>query len=145
MDRTHEDIHDELLVLQCQNGDADALKALVARYHPRLGRLAWRLTAERDAVRDIVQESWLAIVRGINRLDDPARFRAWAGRIVRNKCADWTRRKIVHRSATQDLHNAAVISASGNPSAESESESELTRLRDALVTRKNEAAERPPT
>ena len=68
MSRTHEDIRDELLVLECQEGDADALKTLIKRWQPRLGRLAWRLTAEREAARDVVQDTWLAIVRGIKRL-----------------------------------------------------------------------------
>ena len=81
MSRTHEDIQDELLVLQCQEGDGEAMKLLIARWHPRLGRLAWRLTGERDAAQDIVQEAWLAIVRGLRRVGDPARFRLWAYRV----------------------------------------------------------------
>ncbi len=132
MSRTHEDIQDELLVLQCQEGDSEALKVLIARWHPRLGRLAWRLTAERDAVQDIVQDAWLAIVRGLRRLDDPARFRSWAYRIVTHKCADWTRRRVVRRSDEKRLRDAAV-KASNDSSNEADLVDEVARMRDALT------------
>lgn len=131
MVRSHEDIQDELLVLQCQSGDAEALRALIARWQPRLVRLAWRLTAEREAARDVVQEAWLAIVRGLRRLDDPARFRSWAYRIVSNKCTDWTRRRIARRSVAENLHDAAE-SARGDSSNESDSADDVDRMRDAL-------------
>ena len=111
MSRTHEDIEDELLVLLCQEGDGEALEALIARWQPRLVRLAWRLTADREAVRDVAQDAWLAIVRGLKRLDDPARFRVWAYRIVKNKSADWTRRRIAQRNTGRNLRNATVEAA----------------------------------
>ena len=133
MSRTSEDIQDELLVLQCQDGDGEAMKTLIRRWQPRLGRLAWRLTGEREAARDIVQDAWLAIVRGLRRLDDPARFRSWAYRIVGNKCADWTRRRIVHRAAADKLRDT-VESASGDPSNRAAAASEVDRLRAALRT-----------
>ena len=127
-----EEIQDELLVLQCQEGNDHALETLIRRWQPRLKRLAWRLTAHREAAADIVQDAWLAIVRGLNRLDDPARFRAWAYRIVSNKCADWTRRRVVQRSITQNLQRE-VASTQANGPDETDSANELARLRDALA------------
>ena len=43
----------------------------------------------------------MAIVRGLGSLRDPARFRAWALRIVANKARDWIRREQSRRGATQ--------------------------------------------
>ena len=131
MSRTHEDIQDELLVIQCQEGDDKALESLIARWQPRLGRFAWRLTGEREAARDIVQDAWLAIVKGIRRLDDPARFRTWAYRIVSNKCADWIRRRAAHRSATRNMGDATVASSTEEVSA-SDSRGDVARLRQAM-------------
>jgi RNA polymerase sigma factor (sigma-70 family) len=91
--RTPDDIYDELLVLRCQDGEAQALVELVERWRPKLMRLAMRLTGLPDAAEEVVQASWLAILRGVNRLDDPARFRRWAYRIATNKCADWVRER----------------------------------------------------
>lgn len=131
MGRTHEDIRDELLVLQCQDGDSEALKVLIGRWQPRFVRLAWRLTAEREAARDVVQDAWLAIVRGLKRLDDPAMFRAWAYRIVTNKCADWTRRRVVQRRVTKDLRDVGA-SAGIETSNATDSVGEVARMREAL-------------
>jgi len=132
MSRTPDDIEDELLVLQCQTGDAEALKTLIGRWQTRLGRLAYRLTGEREAARDSVQEAWLSIIRGVARLDDPARFRSWAYRIVRNKCADWVRRRGVQRVADEELRTVAPPE-SADPPASSDSSEEMERLREALA------------
>ena len=70
--------YDELLVLRSQDGDRGALDELVNRWQGRFFRHACRLTANPDSARDAVQEAWIAIVRGLRRLDDPARFGPWA-------------------------------------------------------------------
>jgi len=107
--RTTEDIHDELLVMQCQDGDGESLIALVNRWQPRLLCHAMRLTREHEAAMDVVQDAWVAIVRGIRRLDDPACFAPWAYRIASNKCADWTRQRQRQRAnfASLDVEPAA--------------------------------------
>lgn len=105
MQRTAEHILDESLVLRSKSGDASAHTELIERWHPRLYRHARRLVDHVDAAEEVMQESWLAIVRMLSRLDDPARFGPWAYRIVTNKCADWTRRRA--RDRARGLHNAS--------------------------------------
>jgi RNA polymerase sigma-70 factor (ECF subfamily) len=97
MNRTPQDIQNELLVYDCQEGNPESLKHLVQRWHPRFLSWAFRIIADRGASADVVQDAWLAIVRGLHRLDDPARFPAWAYRIVAHKCADWTRNQAQRR------------------------------------------------
>ncbi|MBX3359418.1 MAG: RNA polymerase sigma factor [Phycisphaeraceae bacterium] len=80
----------ELLVLRAQAGDRSALDTLVSIHQSAFRRCADALAARGHAA-DALQESWLAIVRSLPRLDDPARFRAWAYRILTNKCADTIR------------------------------------------------------
>ncbi|MBN2296552.1 MAG: sigma-70 family RNA polymerase sigma factor [Pirellulales bacterium] len=96
-------IKDELLVLEAQGGDIDAFAALVDRWQPSLWRHAWRLIGDKDAAYDVVQEAWLAMVRGLGRLDDAARFRAWAYAIVSHKCRDWIRRQSRRRGLRNSL------------------------------------------
>jgi RNA polymerase sigma-70 factor (ECF subfamily) len=88
-----EQLVDEILVMDCQSGSAEALDMLVSRWQKRLWRYACRLTGSSEAAWEVTQESWLGIIRGIRRLNDPARFRAWAYRIVTNKSRDWIRKK----------------------------------------------------
>lgn len=94
-------LNDELLVLRCQEGDAEAFELLVGRWQSRLWRHAWRLTGDESAAWDAIQESWIGISRGIHRLADAAAFPAWAYQIVSNKCRDSVRRERRRRAAAE--------------------------------------------
>jgi RNA polymerase sigma-70 factor, ECF subfamily len=84
---------DEVLVLDCQSGSLGAFETLVERWQKRLWRHAYYLTGDAEAAWDVTQESWLGIMRGIARLEDPARFPDWAFRIVTHKAGDWLRQR----------------------------------------------------
>lgn len=86
MRRDTERIFDEYLAAAARTGDRAAWERLVARWHPRLIRHAWRLTGNAEQARDMVQEAWMEILRGLRRLDDVAAFPAWAFRIVTRRC-----------------------------------------------------------
>jgi RNA polymerase sigma-70 factor (ECF subfamily) len=104
MDRSVEQIVDEILVMDCQSGRAKVLEILVSRWQKRLWQYAYGLTGDSEAAWDVTQESWLGIIRGIGRLNDPARFRPWAYRIVTNKASDWIKRnKAVKKADVGDL------------------------------------------
>ena len=104
VDRSVEQIVDEILVMDCQSGRSKALEILVSRWQERLWRYARRLTGDSEAAWDITQESWLGIIRGISRLNDPARFRSWAYRIVTNKASDWLKKnKAVRKTDIGEL------------------------------------------
>lgn len=79
-----ETILDELLVLRCRRGDAAAWRAMVSRYERRLLYFIRRLVGnERDAW-DLLQQTWLAALKGLAGLDDPKFLRTWLYRIARN-------------------------------------------------------------
>jgi RNA polymerase sigma-70 factor (ECF subfamily) len=92
VDRPVEQLIDEILVLDCQSGRVKALEILVSRWQKRLWQYASNLTGDTDAAWDITQDSWLGIIKGLRKLNDPARFRPWAYRIVTNKVNDWIRK-----------------------------------------------------
>lgn len=93
MDRDPEQVLDEYLVMLARAGSATAFARLAARWTPRLRRHAGRLLASPDGADDAVQEAWLGIARGLKRLDDPARFPAWALAITSRRCIDVLRRR----------------------------------------------------
>jgi RNA polymerase sigma factor (sigma-70 family) len=92
-----------MLVLRCQAGDTAAFEQIAGRWQCRLVRHAMRLLRDHDAASEAVQEAWLAIVRGMHRLDDPARFAPWAYRILRNKCMDRLRQATRSRAREEEL------------------------------------------
>jgi RNA polymerase sigma factor (sigma-70 family) len=86
-------IEDQLLVMDAQDGDAQAMEKLVGRWQKRLWLHTFRLTADHHAAWDITQQSWLGVIKGLRKLHDPASFRAWAYRITTNKSLDWLQRR----------------------------------------------------
>jgi len=90
-------LFDELLVLLIQQGDKRALERLHGRWNRRLARAALRYTGDPDIARDLVQECWIGIWKGIKRLRDPSRFRAYAFAILHRRGADYLRTKIRDR------------------------------------------------
>jgi RNA polymerase sigma factor (sigma-70 family) len=84
--RDSERIYDEFLVAAAITGDSKALLRLVTRWQSRLWRHAWRVMGDSDRAKDVVQEAWIDILRGLARLDDVAAFPAWAYRIVTRRC-----------------------------------------------------------
>jgi RNA polymerase sigma factor (sigma-70 family) len=130
MTRSLRDILDEWLVLKCQDGDAEALRELVGRYEQRIWRHALYLTGRREAAREVVQETWLAIVRGLPRLRDPAAFRSWAFRIVARRSADWIRRR--QRDRAHAVRGADETERPAAPARSDCADDELATLRLAI-------------
>lgn len=109
-----DDAYNQWLVIRAQSGEEDALEELVERWSPRLGRHAMRLTGNADGAAEAAQEAWLGIVRGLDRLDDPACFRRWAYQIVARRCADWIRRRQRSRNTTEPLTDEPPTPAADN-------------------------------
>jgi RNA polymerase sigma-70 factor (ECF subfamily) len=84
--RDSERIYDEFLVSAAITGDRPALQRLIARWQPRLWRHAWRVLRDAERAKDMVQEAWIEILKGLARLDDVVAFPAWAYRIVTRRC-----------------------------------------------------------
>ena len=81
-------IEDDLLAVRCQLGESEAFDELIRRWHEPLWKYARRLTGDDDAAAETVQEAWLRVLRGIARLRDPERLRAWLFGITRRVVMD---------------------------------------------------------
>jgi RNA polymerase sigma-70 factor (ECF subfamily) len=102
MNRSAEQIVDEILVMDAQDGKARAMEMLVSRWQKRLWQHALRLTADEQAAWDVTQQSWLGIIKGLRKLHDPASFRAWAYKITTNKSIDWIRKNKALKQVSLD-------------------------------------------
>ncbi|NIP23473.1 MAG: sigma-70 family RNA polymerase sigma factor [Phycisphaerae bacterium] len=102
MVRSAEQIVDEILVMDAQDGKARAMEMLVSRWQKRLWQHALRLTADEQAAWDVTQQSWLGIIKGLRKLHDPASFRAWAYKITTNKSFDWIRKNKAVKQVSLD-------------------------------------------
>ncbi len=78
-------------MVRAQAGEREAAEELAQRWHKRLLRTARRLTGSAEMAKVAVQDSWLAIFRGLKTLRDPARFAPFAFTILRRRVADQLR------------------------------------------------------
>lgn len=85
-------IFDEYLVASARTGDRLAFQQLAENWQGRLMAHAFRLTGDHEMARDVTQESWVHIIKGLPKLQDSATFPAWAYRIVTRRAADSIRR-----------------------------------------------------
>jgi RNA polymerase sigma factor (sigma-70 family) len=90
--KSRSQIYDELLILKCQTGDKAAFEELVERWGKRLWHYAYKVTGSDSVAWDIVQETWVGIIKGIRKLSDIDVFPQLVFRILNNKCADWLRK-----------------------------------------------------
>jgi RNA polymerase sigma factor (sigma-70 family) len=123
---TRDEVVDGLLVLAARAGDVEAFEHLASRWHPRLLRHARRLTGDADGARDATQDAWVAVVRGLGRLRDPALFGAWALRITGRRCVEWVASR--RRARARNTGAGSIPAApSDEPAAD-----DLARVREAL-------------
>jgi RNA polymerase sigma-70 factor (ECF subfamily) len=65
-------------------GDEDAFMALVERYSPLMLRMALGYVRSRAAAEEVVQDAWLAVLRGLDRFEGRSSLRTWIFSIVAN-------------------------------------------------------------
>jgi RNA polymerase sigma-70 factor, ECF subfamily len=76
---------DHALVERLRAGDEAAFATVVDRYDRQLRRLA-RTFVRTDALADdVVQETWLAVLRGIDRFEERSSLKTWIFRILVNR------------------------------------------------------------
>jgi RNA polymerase sigma-70 factor, ECF subfamily len=112
---------DDYLVLLAQGGSQPAFARLAARWTPKLLAFAARTLGTTEQAADAVQDTWESAARGLRRLEDPARFRAWIYAIAARKCADALRGKY----RRQNIADAAQATTAASADAESEANTRL--------------------
>jgi RNA polymerase sigma-70 factor (ECF subfamily) len=101
---------DEWLVVRCQLGEPEAFDALIARWYPPLWLYIRRMAGNDDDARDLTQELWLRVLRGLGRLRDASRLRAWLFGIARRLLMDRLRDKYA-ASLAADVDVATLAAA----------------------------------
>jgi RNA polymerase sigma-70 factor (ECF subfamily) len=64
--------------------DGEAFSALVRAYHPSLVRVAMTFVRDAAIAEDVAQETWLGVLRGIDRFAGRCSFKTWIFRILTN-------------------------------------------------------------
>src|ERR671930_844659 len=101
---------EEELVAALRAGDETAFAALVDRYHASLVRLARMYVRERAVAEEVAQETWLAVLGGIERFEGRSSLKTWLFRILTN------------RAKTRGERESRSVTFSGLASAELEAD-----------------------
>ena len=117
---------DPILVLRAQEGDRDALDALLRLCQAPLHRYIASLLADSTAADDVLQETLFRIARKLRWLSDPVLFRAWAFRVASREA----QRQLGKRRLFQPLDEVKDEPA-GEPQALTRAE--LASLRSAVA------------
>jgi len=97
---------DAEVVAAVLRGQSERFTLLVERYQDALFRHALTLGLDPDAASDMVQDSLVRAWESLAECRDPAHFRIWVGRILRNRCLDHLKRASTRR--TTSLHAIAA-------------------------------------
>ena len=73
------------LVAALRAGDEAAFVTLVGRYQAPLLRLARTFVRDRAVAEEVVQETWLAVLGGIDRFEGRASLKTWIFQILSNR------------------------------------------------------------
>jgi RNA polymerase sigma-70 factor (ECF subfamily) len=105
------------LLAGLRRGDRLACTCLLKQYMPRLYQLALQLTGQPDEAEDVVQESFIAACREIDRFEGRSRLGSWLHRIVLNTALMRLRRRrpTVSLAPTDDAEAAPVEIADPTP------------------------------
>jgi RNA polymerase sigma-70 factor, ECF subfamily len=88
---------EERLLRALREGDERAFDELVRRYHATFVRVALAYVGSRSAAEEVAQETWFAILRGVDRFEGRSALRTWIFRIL------------VNRAKTHAVRNARTI------------------------------------
>ncbi len=81
------------LVVRARDGDREAFAALVQATSDRLYAIATRILRDADLAEDALQGALITAWRQLPTLRDPARFEAWARRLLVHACYAEARRR----------------------------------------------------
>jgi len=76
---------DAELCKRLRDGDEEAFVTLVSRYHEPMTRLARSVVASQSVAEEAVQDTWMGVVRGIDRFEGRSSFKTWLFRILINR------------------------------------------------------------
>ena len=111
---------DAALVIAARAGEAWAQEALFRRHAPRLNGLAFRVMGRDEEIDDLVQDTFIAALSALERLDAPDAFASWiSGILVRQAYKKIRRRRMLARlglgRAAAAIELDELVSSAPNP------------------------------
>ena len=81
------------LVTKAQSGDKDAMNTLFSEFYNDVYNFAYKTLKDTSLAEDITQETFLEIVRTIDKLSEPVAFVSWMKKIAYHQCTRYFKKK----------------------------------------------------
>ncbi len=78
-------VSDEDLVRRLRSGDESAFTELINAYHPSMVRLAQSFVSSRAVAEEVAQDTWLAVLKGIDGFEGRSSLKTWVFHILANR------------------------------------------------------------
>ena len=124
-------IDDHQLMIQVREGEVSKLGMLFERHHTRLFNFFLKLTGNRQASEDLVQDVFLRMLRYRHTYQSDSDFLTWAYQIARNARFDYYQKR--RNEATWDVDTDERKSTDLTPVERLERKQEIGNLRSALL------------
>ena len=121
------------LVGRLRDGDADAFDAVHAAFNTRLFTFLLRLSRRRDVAEDLLEETWLRMVKHSRRLRPDTRLGPWLFTVARNLHVSFHRSRLLDDSMTESLMALWPFSPEPPSPFESVAANELQRRIEAAL------------
>ena len=95
--------HELALVARLRAGDADAFDDVYAAFSTRIFTFLLRLSRRRDTAEDLVEETWMRLVRHAPRLQPDTRLGPWLFTVARHLHLSYVRSRLLEDSAEAGL------------------------------------------
>lgn len=99
---TPRDEADEDLMLLYQKGDVRSFEILLTRHRRPVFNFILRFVGSRERAEDLLQETFLRVIKGAHNYQRKAKFTTWLYTIARNLCVDNSRRQKHRRAQSLD-------------------------------------------
>src|SRR5260221_11070295 len=93
---------DEALMLRYRDGDVRAFEVLVTRHRKPIYNFILRFVREPAQAEDVLQETFLRLIKSAEGYERQAKFTTWLYTIARNLCVDAARRGKHRKTAPLD-------------------------------------------
>jgi RNA polymerase sigma-70 factor (ECF subfamily) len=96
---------ERLLIQALRERDEAAFEQVLDRHYPAMVRTAMTFVGSRARAEEVVQETWLAVLSGIDRFEGRSSLKTWIFRILVNRARS---------AATRDARSVPVTSLAGS-------------------------------